>query len=61
MPAVKKIMTEKGSVTLTENVKDYQNDPFVLKKVARAKEVLSRPGMQEQLKKITEIYNERPD
>jgi hypothetical protein len=54
MPAVKKIITEQRSDVLTENVKDYQNDPFVLKKVARAKEVLSRPGMQEQLKKIAE-------
>ena len=61
MPAVKKIITEQRSDVLTENVKDYQNDPFVLKKVARAKEVLNRPGMQEQLKKIDEKYNERPD
>jgi len=61
MPVVKKTITEKRNGVLTENAKDYENDPFVLKKVARAKEVLNRPGMQEQLNKITEIYNERPD
>ena len=61
MPAVKKIITEKRGGSLTENGKDYQNDAFVLKKVARAKEVLSRPDMQEQLNKLTEVYNERPD
>jgi len=54
MPSVKKIIAEQRGDVLTENVKDYQNDPFVLKKVARAKEVLNRPGMQEQLKKIDE-------
>ena len=57
MPAVKKIITEKGNIIVSEKLKNHQNDPFVLKKVAAAKEVLNRPGMQEQLKKIAEKYD----
>jgi|GEM_PF-1535720 len=62
MPAVKKV-AEKGSSNgvISEKVKDHQNDPFVLKQVAAAKEFLNRPGMQEQLKKLAKQYEEKPD
>ena len=63
MPTIKKIATEKGNGNgiVNEKVKDHQNDPFVLKQVAAAKEFLNRPGMQEQLKKLAKQYEEKPD
>ncbi len=63
MPAVKKIITEKsnGNGIVSKKVKDHQNDPFILKQVAAAKEFLNRPGMQDQLKKLAKKYEKRPD
>jgi hypothetical protein len=44
-----------------EIAKSHQNDPFVLKQVAVAKEFLNRVGLQEQLKKLSKKYEEKPD
>jgi hypothetical protein len=60
MPVVKNKPTEKPNNVngpVNDVVKNHQNDPFVLKKVATAKELLNRPGMQEQLKKLAEKYD----
>ena len=55
MPTVNKIVTEKNTRSnIIEKKVDHQNDPFVLKKIASANEVLNRSGMQEQLKNLVE-------
>jgi hypothetical protein len=61
MPAVKNPLTEKGhgKAVIVENMKNHDNDPFVLKKVAAAKEKLNQPGMAEQLKKLAEKSEEK--
>jgi hypothetical protein len=61
MPGVKDITKGKANYNaiVNDTAKDHGNDPFVLKQVAAAKEILNRPGMQEQLKKLAEKYEEK--
>ncbi len=61
MPANKNKTPEKTNhnSSMGECVKDRYDDPFVLKQVAAATEVLNRPGVQEQLKKIAKKYEEK--
>ena len=55
-----KIKTRYSKAVIIDNAESHANDPFVLKKVAAAKEFLNRPGMMEQLKKLAEKQEEKP-
>jgi hypothetical protein len=53
MPAIKKTTTEKGygKAIVDSDLKSHANDPFVLKKVADAKEALGKIKLPGYLKK----------
>ena len=50
MPVVKKNTVQKNSKTPTSHkVKDYGNDPFILKKTKQSKEFLEKHGFPKEL------------
>jgi hypothetical protein len=53
MPVIKKKSTTKGygETIVDSNMKSYANDPFVLKKVAEAKEFFRKNPLPDHLKK----------
>jgi hypothetical protein len=53
MPAIKKPTTKRGygPAIIDNDFKDHWNDPFVLKKVAEAKEAVSKITLPDHLKK----------
>ncbi|WP_202909810.1 hypothetical protein [Mucilaginibacter pedocola] len=50
MTIVKKTKKGEGKMTIDPNMKSHANDPFVLKKVAEAKETLSKLKLPDYLK-----------
>ena len=55
MPAVKKLVIEEGmgEPIIDNSLKSHANDPFFLKKNAKAKEAVSKLKFPEHLKKHT--------
>lgn len=53
MPAVKKRVTVKGyrEPAIDSSIKSHENDPFVIKKVAEAKEFFLKNPLPDHLKK----------
>ena len=53
MPIVKKMPNSKSNskAIIDDRIRDHSNDPFVLKKVAQAKETLSKTDLSNLIKK----------
>ena len=53
MPAIKKEVNEtyNGNVIIDNNIKSHANDPYVLKKVEKAKQMVNKFGLPGDKKK----------
>ena len=53
MPAIKKQVNEArfGEVTIDNNLKNHDNDPYVLKKVEKARQMVNKYGLPGGVKK----------
>jgi len=53
MPAVKKMIYEKGfgEPIISNDIKDHSNDPFFIKKLEKAKKALSKISLPGNVKK----------
>lgn len=53
MPTVKNTSSRESKISVAAEVKNHGNDPFILMKVAKAKEIMSKVNLPDHLQSST--------